>query len=1277
MNNQQNDDYDIKKSDKYNFNSPFLYPGLRGESMIVPNATLANISEYQLKVDDMEKSIIYLDENLEHSIALFISYTFLLADFTDILVIYHKEEDFLLWQDCLSMMIKETDYSVFNLSHKLEKREDAFVLNNLETSDIVFVFIKLDHLWQIFPRKNRIDGLVPYVTPPEEVNMALPGDFIYSSESNRLGIAAKPLRNLPGHENGNRFDPYSFEWTCVIFDMHEFEFENRLNVAYVINGVHTTRNVFFMDKFIQKEDPSCLHALVSMARPPMRSAFDYNFTDMYTMHNYIEHDYHVLIVDPNYDSQILTTVVRTVVHKKRTLPDISRSKPVEDRAVVDQVEDVVDLEVEKERQFIDFQSLYFWVNEKGIVEKRTGHDNHAHLIIIPDVEYIKEMKKMDKKFREEWSHDFITAFKTFTTREWYIKRRLEALIRFFNDNYTTQFYLLVEPLSFPSLEKKTKNVTIIFVEERAHLALPEDSNLVIFNPKMILRDKYKLNKHKYNFYIPVMDHWLELQMAYRFLHKLYFPNYPFKGKYIPIPSSTMKENTTLKTLTDFERMSIQVFYYDSDSNRYETFFEFANKMRKQIYAELYCELVASAAFAGACEKVVSIERKKYVTTMATIPILDTQLATYRFKAEKATREKKSNLAAVYRQRYREYYPRSVLPKTSLEIEKVEEEYDQALVEMMEALTLQVNQARPVLLPSESASVYSIVNPEHRNLMISYNNQRPPPIPVTSQNKKVWKRGKKKKGLNASDAFTIVDYHIPCDPCRKIFKKHEEYQKHLVSHDHLINEKIALEEAKFLKPRPIFDNESRGYPTTCPTTLDISNLWKEGTRVYRCVLCSVDFKTGGLLLKHYKRPQHIARIENKTQMIRSCRVCGFKSKKCVEKSVHEMTEAHKKEVRVFTCQFCLNIQYGHRSYSYHVKNCLRLARKAHSPLLNFLQNSKDFHDTTCFICKRQYEGYNTFKKHCDTEAHKQKMIAYLQRAKKYDTVSNPSENQSVIEVQGETTPDYPISLEEDSDTLENNQLEEDSSFSSSPFSEDSPALTVEELEVANALGNLGNLSQTTESEIQEGSSLIASSSNSLGDDACSSSSSTSDPICENEEVFPREDFRYRIYLNKSFIFCTVLFELYEEDPKKYKKGDIITSSFAALESKMTMEDISSYLTLKMIDHCLSKKNSKFYLSNDQTSGLLCCDLRTKFGIIGYFGGNVKSLLHQAIQANGCRDLNGDINGLLFHYFPESLIPLLKELIPEFGMETSITKIDHEDVVNDLFGLYFKIICSRIE
>jgi hypothetical protein len=129
--------------------------------------------------------------------------------------------------------------------------------------------------------------------------------------------------------------------------------------------------------------------------------------------------------------------------------------------------------------------------------------------------------------------------------------------------------------------------------------------------------------------------------------------------------------------------------------------------------------------------------------------------------------------------------------------------------------------------------------------------------------------------------------------------------------------------------------------------------------------------------------------------------------------------------------------------------------------------------------------------------------------------------------------------------------------------------------------------------------------------------------------------------------------------------------------MTMEDISSYLTLKMIDHCLSKKNSKFYLSNDQTSGLLCCDFKTKFGIIGYFGDNVKSLLHQAIQANGCRDLNGNINGLLFHYFPESLIPLLKELIPEFGMETSITKIDHEDVVNDLFGLYFKIICSRIE
>lgn len=1223
----------MERTDKYHFASPFFYSDLKVNKMMIPNVTLSNVIDYQLKIDDMEKSIIYSDEKIEHSIFLFIGYTFMLGDFSKILIVYQKEEDFELWTNAFSVMLSEDDYYVLNISQQTENQSVEEIEERMKKARVVFVFIKLDHLWDIFPRKNRIRGLVPFVTSSDEVDIAIPGGLFYSTEMNRLGIAVKPLKEPFDLKN-----PYTVEWSCVVFDMHEFDFENRLNVAYVINGIFSLRNLFFMDKIFQREEPSCLHAVVSMAKPIIRTKYDYNFTDAYTMNAYIASDYHVIEVDGNFDREIMTVVVKTKASKKRTVAVIS-APPATESSTKSQRNPQEIASIQKTRLFLDFSTLFFWKEKKGIVKKDTGNQNRCSLILIPDRTYISILEKLDEnKIKKEWKKGYTTVFKTRIDSEWSIQRRLDALIRFFNNFYTQKFYLLVESNTFPSVAKKTKNVSILFTEERVHLLLPEDANLVIFTPLLATMSNIQIEKTRCNLFIPAMDFWLEHQMAYHALHKVCFPSEKIKKEILRIPHSLPIASPSFETLTSFEKMMIPIFYYDEDSNRYESLYDFMMMIRERVYFEI-CQKVSKAGDAAAdlIDEAIDFRELRARFKFTTKPLFNHKVVLYKRKILEHEKNKNLRQAAMYRFRLREYLAKTKINDTPCHlVQGFSNQYYDTINKAREALTLGKESVQTVVNPSEYASVYSILNPERQVVLSTYEKQTPPSIPNPLNRTSLWKNHRNGVTSCKSTLSDVQTVAIPCDPCGLLFLNYEDFNFHIQKREHLIHQKIAEEEAKFLPPAPIFDNESRGYHTVCPTILNIGELWKTCVKKYKCIPCALEFHSATLLLKHYTKKFHISRIEGKKQMLRFCRLCNFESpQRAVEKETHEKSEMHQKELKRFTCCICLKLQFGFSSYSSHVKRCTREAKIASSSFVSFLNEKVDFYPTTCFICKKQYQTYKPFENHCSTKDHAENLSFFLKNSKKCE----------ICKVVFYDTKSFDDHL--------------DSASPCAQFQNNIQELSIDSL------------------RIEEGSSSTVDTRPSIYSSTRSSIfSSTSSLQPDNEEeITQREDFVYRIYFNKTFIFITHLFGLYEETPEKYKKGDVITSAFTSLESKMTMEDISSYLTLTFIDRCLSKKNSYFYFSNDATSGLLYVDMHLTYGVVGYYGESVKPLLVQLFKEYGSKN-NDVMEGFRFDYFPKDLVPLLREVCAEFNLHVYIRTIDISSIANEFLFLYIKAICVRL-
>lgn len=1286
----------------YNFDSTYLYSRLRTKSIMIPNVTLANFLQIQSKINDMDKSLIFMDENKNHSIALFIACTFMISEFTDILVVYEKDEDLESWKDNLSMMISENDYMI----HIIDTSQQEITDDLQQKEPVVhFVFVKLNHLCGIFPRRMKIRDLVPYVTEPDTVDAALTGSLFYTNESSRLGVASRPFKRQPNNPLGDKMDPYSFDWSCVLFDMHDIEFEQRLNVAYVINGLCSQITAFFMDALTQSEDPSCLHALVAMARPTNRSSYEYKLDDVFVMSSFVIEDYYTIDVDANFDNEILTTVVKIAAEKKRTRRVITReTQQVASSSYNSESPAVLstsysskissfrrksswrrvsqDHSIEKQRFDVNFSTLIFWIAGKGIVERQTGNQNRLKLLFIQDSVYIEELQKSSLAIKSEWIHETLKTYKNITSREWMIKRRLDALIRFFNDRYTTKFYLLVDCPNFPGISKLTNNVTVIKEEKKTHLALPPDSNVVIFNPVMTLKRSHHLFDTRYTLFVPAVDYWLELKIAYHFLQKICFNERKSVTSVKYVPFLIERKTLSFTTPTKFEKTTIPVFYYDSLSKKYDSFYEFMIGVREKTCNEIFSVIRESTQSREAVKKALFMFKKAQVVYMSTVPLCDVKLSSLQAKGRDAKMNGKTKSLAVYKHRHRKTIVEK-LPDTSEEYDAVVKNYSKAVDDSIEAHIQFIERSKFVFLPSDSVSFYATLNPERESVLLSYNNQTPPLSYNSLCGNDIWTRPNRKKTKCTSRTPEVVEYFIPCDPCRRVFKIHEEYQKHILTRDHKIHVAIAAEELKFLNPLPMFDNKKKGCLTTQPTCLNIMDLWKPEYKTYICVLCSIVCNTPAYLLKHYRHRTHISRMENKTQMIRSCEACNFSSQKSVEKAVHEASETHKKETRLFTCQLCLLCHYGHTTYTKHVNECFDKAVKKSVPLVSFLNGDSTACEFSCFVCKKRYNGYKTFSTHWDSSGHKENMSLFLKETKRCIVCENVFYSISDFEFHLQTNHQCAVN-QTPRDVIENNLEDghhntgmEVTSSPSSSSSSSSSIMDDGEEEAINVLKNLNSEENENRGVQASSESSSESSSSSLTELVVPSSSTTqqSNTVRGLALLSQQNQERYRIYFNKIFIYCSMMFELYETDPQKYKHGDLLTSFFINLESKMDMEDISSFMTLEAIRCCLSKKNATFYLSEDETSGILLCDLKGKMGIVGHFGNDLKPLIHRILKDHGIYDSQDNLIGITFNYIPNSITETFREVITFLRLELLLDIIEKDNIVNDLFHLYFKLMVFK--
>ncbi len=550
---------------------------------------------------------------------------------------------------------------------------------------------------------------------------------------------------------------------------------------------------------------------------------------------------------------------------------------------------------------------------------------------------------------------------------------------------------------FHGVTKSTKNVTVIFTEERVHLLLPENANLVIFQPTIALFNKNSIVHTKCAVFIVAMNHEIELQVAYTALQQICLPKTEFmrskrKNKTLVLPPSVLSMMPVIQSIesvsTSFERNMEPLHYYDHKSNYSNNLREFMYNVRNAVYGEFIRASSKDNHLKKGCDRVCDAREHRDLVTNANTSLLDPKIAKFKHLISKAKENnEKSSTAAVHRFRLREHV-QSHRPVTSHPvIDKAEDEYSLAIREMIDSLSLQVKEIEEAMLPSETVSIYSIQNPEYRYTMDVYNNQTPPPIPlIHSSNARGLKNPSKKKKKQQLDSQPIVrmECYIPCDPCKRLFRIHQEYSIHIKEASHRIHQQLADEETKFMEPLPFFDNQSRGYFTTCQTTLDISELWKTSQRTYRCSLCAVDASSAGLLLKHYKSRVHITRLGNGKTMIRECSQCGFTSTtKPVNKELHEKSEQHQKETTHFFCCLCLTSCYGHREYACHMEKCIVDARKKECPLLFFVKKD-ELCATTCYICKKSFSKYGHFKNHLDSELHKETREKFSQNAQKCQT-----------------------------------------------------------------------------------------------------------------------------------------------------------------------------------------------------------------------------------------------------------------------------------------------------
>ena len=751
-------------------------------------------------------------------------------------------------------------------------------------------------------------------------------------------------------------------------------------------------------------------------------------------------------------------------------------------------------------------------------------------------------------------------------------------------------------------------------------------------------------------------------------------------------------------------MSIPIFYYDKDSKRYHTFYEFMVAVRQRVCAELISVLSCSKMLEDSATKKAEMLERAQCTLMGSVPAVDAVKTTLFAKICNAKDEKKPRDAAVYRQRYRRHVNGNHLPETSECYVLSERGYIDTLEDGKEMHRTPTKQSKEVLRPSESVSFYSNMNTEYKIPMLLYDNQQPPDVLDTTGNSTIWKRREKKKIRSSSVQQTIPKY-IPCDPCRQVFKTYEEYQKHLVARAHALHVEIAKEEAKFLKPLPLIDNASWGYTTTSPTTLNINDLWKPEYAKYQCLLCEVEVPSRGHLLAHYRKSQHISRVENGTQMIRKCDTCGFKSQKSVERSDHEMSEIHKKAIQDFTCQICLTIHYGHKAYSYHVSQCTKRAWSEKCPLVSFLQqNLQTGLDLTCFICKKQYNSYKTFVNHLNSsDSHKTQMSAFQKNSNKcigcnkvfyrlaeFESHLCDSPPCAVVasayRVQTQATLSFLTSSSSSSSSSSSPSSSSSSLSSSSLSSSSSPSSSSSSLSSSSSPSSSSSSSSSSlassSSPSSSSSSSYSSSSSSLSSSLSSSSSMTVDeievagtletlaaqqPPNSSNAIIPSitsrshlEDSKYRIYLNKAFVFCAAIYDLYEPNIN----NDMYTPYIRALDSET--EDMSSYLTLYAIKSCLSDEYTRFIISDDKTSGLLYCDYKQKRGVVGHFGKDINPLLRRLIRKSGST----------FHYFPEYLIGALKQVLSEDNLHIQVNALDENNPVNSLFALYFKVTSYSI-
>lgn len=184
--------------------------------------------------------------------------------------------------------------------------------------------------------------------------------------------------------------------------------------------------------------------------------------------------------------------------------------------------------------------------------------------------------------------------------------------------------------------------------------------------------------------------------------------------------------------------------------------------------------------------------------------------------------------------------------------------------------------------------------------------------------------------------------------------------------------------------------------------------------------------------------------------------------------------------------------------------------------------------------------------------------------------------------------------------------------------------------------------------------------------------------EEEEGMPYIHRNYRIYLNKTFLFCVAIFSLVDFDVRptletRHDRTFFDTASFAALDRTMSPKDVSDATTLHAIAACLSKKHYIFFKSPNRRSGILYSSKPCSRGIIGYYGSDLKNCVSAVLQEVSMGNASFSID-----FIPFSLHELISFHLSTTGQRMVLRITDprlHKNV-NRRLALYLQAIVSPL-